>query len=70
MACSGKFFKWGFDMLKPMMKVQKQQTLTNSLDDKDNYWIFTYGKMDQWSPDQAGECFRQFMKIFTKKTNL
>ena len=29
----GDFLNQGFDMLKPMMKLQKQQTLTNSLDD-------------------------------------
>ena len=31
-------------MLKPMMKVQKQQALTNSLDDKDKH-EFLHGKI-------------------------
>jgi len=59
----GDFLNQGFDMLKPMMKVQKQQALTNSLDDKDK--LLNFLRMEKWiseSPDQAGECFRQFMK--------
>ncbi len=59
----GGFLNQGFDMLKPMMKVQKQQALTNSLDDKDK--LMNFLRMEKWiseSPDQAGECFRQFMK--------
>jgi polyhydroxyalkanoate synthase len=36
----GDFLNQGFDMLKPMMKLQKQQTLTNSLDDKDKLMNF------------------------------
>ncbi len=59
----GSFLNEGFDMLKPMMKVQKQQALTNSLDDKDK--LLNFLRMEKWiaeSPDQAGECFRQFMK--------
>jgi polyhydroxyalkanoate synthase len=59
----GDFLNQGFDMLKPMMKVQKQQTLTNSLDDKEK--LLNFLRMEKWiseSPDQAGECFRQFMK--------
>lgn len=59
----GDFLNQGFDMLKPMMKVQKQQALANSLDDKDK--LLNFLRMEKWiseSPDQAGECFRQFMK--------
>lgn len=59
----GEFLNQGFDMLKPMMKAQKQQTLTNSLDDKDK--LLNFLRMEKWiseSPDQTGECFRQFMK--------
>jgi polyhydroxyalkanoate synthase len=50
-------------MLKPMMKVQKQQTLSTSLDDKDK--LMNFLRMEKWiseSPDQTGACFRQFMK--------
>lgn len=59
----GDFLNQGFDMLKPMMKIQKQQTLSSSLDDKDK--LLNFLRMEKWiseSPDQAGECFRQFMK--------
>jgi len=59
----GDFLNQGFDMLKPMMKIQKQQTLASSLDDKDK--LMNFLRMEKWiseSPDQAGECFRQFMK--------
>lgn len=59
----GDFLNQGFDMLKPMMKFQKQQTLSNSLDDKDK--LLNFLRMEKWiseSPDQAGECFKQFMK--------
>ena len=59
----GEFLNQGFDMLKPMMKVQKQQNLMNIIDDQDKLTNFL--RMERWiseSPDQAGECFRQFMK--------
>ncbi|MBS1634362.1 MAG: class III poly(R)-hydroxyalkanoic acid synthase subunit PhaC [Bacteroidetes bacterium] len=59
----GEFLNQGFDMLKPMMKVQKQQNLMNIMDDQDKLTNFL--RMERWiseSPDQAGECFRQFMK--------
>jgi len=67
----GDFLNQGFDMLKPMMKVQKQQTLTNSLDDKDK--LLNFLRMEKWiseSPDQAGECFRQFMKDLYQNNKL
>lgn len=67
----GDFLNQGFDMLKPMMKVQKQQALTNSLDDKDK--LLNFLRMEKWiseSPDQAGECFRQFMKDLYQKNKL
>lgn len=59
----GEFLNQGFDMLKPMMKLQKQQGLMNMLDDKDKLTNFL--RMEKWiseSPDQAGACFLQFMK--------
>jgi polyhydroxyalkanoate synthase len=67
----GDFLNQGFDMLKPMMKVQKQQALANSLDDKDK--LMNFLRMERWiseSPDQAGECFRQFMKDLYQKNKL
>jgi polyhydroxyalkanoate synthase len=67
----GQFLNDGFDMLKPMMKVQKQQALANSLDDKDK--LLNFLRMEKWiseSPDQAGECFRQFMKDLYQQNKL
>lgn len=67
----GEFLNQGFDMLKPMMKVQKQQALVNALDDKDK--LLNFLRMEKWiseSPDQAGECFRQFMKDLYQKNKL
>ncbi|MDX2171508.1 MAG: class III poly(R)-hydroxyalkanoic acid synthase subunit PhaC [Bacteroidota bacterium] len=67
----GDFLNQGFDMLKPMMKVQKQQALTNSLEDKDK--LLSFLRMEKWiaeSPDQAGECFRQFMKELYQENKL
>jgi len=67
----GDFLNQGFDLLKPMMKVQKQQALANSLDDKDK--LLNFLRMEKWiseSPDQAGECFRQFMKDLYQQNKL
>lgn len=67
----GDFLNQGFDMLKPMMKVQKQNSLANSLDDKDK--LLNFLRMEKWiseSPDQAGECFRQFMKDLYQQNKL
>lgn len=67
----GDFLNQGFDMLKPMMKVQKQQSLTNSINDKEK--LLNFLRMEKWiseSPDQAGECFRQFMKDLYQENKL
>jgi polyhydroxyalkanoate synthase len=67
----GEFLNQGFDMLKPMMKIQKQQTLLSSLDDKEK--LLNFLRMERWiseSPDQAGECFRQFMKDLYQQNKL
>ncbi len=67
----GNFLNEGFAMLKPMMKFQKQQSMVASLDDKDKLMMFL--RMEKWiadSPDQAGECFRQFMKDLYQQNKL
>jgi polyhydroxyalkanoate synthase len=59
----GEFLNQGFEMLKPMMKLQKQQSMLSMIDDKDKFMNFM--RMEKWineSPAQTGECFRQFMK--------
>ena len=67
----GEFLNQGFEMLKPMMKIQKQQILTNALDDKEKLTGFL--RMEKWiseSPDQAGECYKQFMKDLYQENKL
>ncbi len=67
----GYFLNQGFDMLKPMMKLQKQQALAGSLDDEDK--LMNFLRMEKWiseSPAQAGECFRQFMKELYQENKL
>lgn len=67
----GEFLNQGFDMLKPMMKIQKQQALANSLEDKDK--LMNFLRMERWiseSPAQTGECFRQFMKDLYQQNKL
>ena len=59
----GEFLNQGFEMLKPMMKLQKQQSMMSIIDDKDK--LMNFMRMEKWineSPAQTGECFRQFMK--------
>ncbi len=67
----GGFLNEGFAQLKPMMKVQKHQALVNMLDSKEK--LETFLRMEKWiadSPNQAGECFRQFMKDLYQKNLL
>ena len=59
----GTFLNDGFEMLKPMMKIQKSTGLINSMTDKTK--LLNFLRMEKWiqaSPDQAGACFLQFMK--------
>jgi len=67
----GDFLNVGFEILKPMMKLQKQQTLMSIIDDKEK--LLNFLRMEKWineSPDQAGECFRQFMKDLYQQNKL
>lgn len=67
----GEFLNTGFEMLKPMMKVNKSQGLMNSLDDKSK--LLNFLRMEKWiaeSPAQTGECFRQFMKDLYQQNKL
>jgi polyhydroxyalkanoate synthase len=59
----GEFLNVGFELLKPMMKFNKYNGMMQMLDDADK--LSNFLRMEKWiadSPDQAGECFRQFMK--------
>ncbi len=67
----GDFLNQGFDMLKPMMKIQKQKAMVSTLDDKEK--LLNFLRMERWiseSPNQAGECFRQFMKELYQQNKL
>lgn len=67
----GEFLNEGFAQLKPMMKVQKQQAMNQALEDRGK--MENYLRMEKWindSPNQAGECFRQFMKDLYQKNLL
>ena len=59
----GEFLNQGFDSLKPMMKLQKQQALSNAMENDEK--LVSFLRMEKWiseSPDQAGACYLQFMK--------
>ncbi|HPQ08090.1 MAG TPA: class III poly(R)-hydroxyalkanoic acid synthase subunit PhaC [Bacteroidia bacterium] len=67
----GDFLNIGFEILKPMMKLQKQQNLMNIINDKEK--LLNFLRMEKWineSPAQAGECFRQFMKDLYQQNKL
>jgi polyhydroxyalkanoate synthase subunit PhaC len=67
----GSFLNDGFEMLKPMMKVQKSTGLINSMTDKTK--LLNFLRMEKWiqaSPDQAGACFLQFMKDLYQENKL
>lgn len=67
----GSFLNVGFDLLKPMMKLSKNSVMMDSLDDKEK--LLNFLRMEKWiadSPDQAGECFRQFMKDLYQENKL
>lgn len=60
----GSLLNWAFVSLKPLrLTGQKYLEMLDSLDDGEK--AKTFLRMEKWihdSPDQAGECFRQFVK--------
>lgn len=59
----GEFLNFGFDMLKPLGKVKKYHNLPDTMMDKEK--LMNFLRMEKWiadSPDQAGECYRQFVR--------
>ncbi len=67
----GQFLNFGFDMLKPMGKLRKMNSLVSMLDDSSK--LMNFLRMEKWiadSPDQAGECYRQFIKDLYQKNKL
>ncbi len=67
----GDFLNLGFDMLKPMGKVRKYNSLPNLLADKDKTLNFL--RMEHWiadSPAQPGETYRKFIKDLYQENKL
>lgn len=67
----GEFLNDGFNLLKPTQQLKKHQTLMEVMNDKEK--LLTFLRMEKWiaeSPDQAGECYRQFMKDLYQKNLL
>ena len=67
----GEFLNAGFALLKPMGHAAKFQNLLNIMDDEPK--LMNFLRMEKWvndSPDQAGECYRQFMKDLYQQNKL
>jgi polyhydroxyalkanoate synthase len=67
----GDFLNAGFALLKPMGQAAKFQNLVNIMDDENK--LLNFLRMEKWindSPDQAGECYRQFMKDLYQQNKL
>lgn len=67
----GDFLNFAFDMLKPTAKAKKYQNIGDVFDSEDK--LMNFLRMEYWvadSPDQAGECFRQFIKDLYQKNKL
>jgi polyhydroxyalkanoate synthase len=67
----GEFLNFAFDMLKPMAKAKKYQSLPDMFDSQDK--LMNFLRMEYWvadSPDQAGEAFRQFIKDLYQQNKL
>jgi polyhydroxyalkanoate synthase len=67
----GDFLNFAFDMLKPTAKMKKTQAIPDMFDNPDK--LMNFLRMEYWvadSPDQAGECFRQFIKDLYQQNKL
>jgi polyhydroxyalkanoate synthase len=59
----GELLNAGFAQLKPMLKTNKYVSILNAVDKEAQ--LLNFLRMEHWiadSPNQAGECFRQFIK--------
>ena len=69
---SGDFLNIGFLMLKPFnLFIGKYVDMLSIVDNKD--LLLNFLRMEKWifdSPDQAGECYRQFMKDLYQENKL
>jgi polyhydroxyalkanoate synthase len=67
----GELLNTGFEMLKPMLKTSKYVSILNSVDKEEQ--LLNFLRMEYWiadSPNQAGECFRQFIKDLYQQNKL
>jgi polyhydroxyalkanoate synthase subunit PhaC len=67
----GEFLNAGFSLLKPMMQAAKYHNLVSIIDHEEK--LKTFLSMEKWindSPNQAGECFRQFIKDMYQQNKL
>ncbi|GAB4124468.1 MAG: class III poly(R)-hydroxyalkanoic acid synthase subunit PhaC [Raineya sp.] len=67
----GELLNVGFDMLKPMSKLRKYTSVIDMMDDEAK--LMNFLRMEKWvanSPDQAGECFKQFIKDLYQENKL
>jgi polyhydroxyalkanoate synthase subunit PhaC len=70
-AVPGEFLNNGFALLKPMGRINKYMGVLNTMQDKDK--LENFMRMEKWiadSPDQAGECYRQFIKDLYQENKL
>lgn len=67
----GSFLNTGFEMLRPFQKIDKYVNFVNISDNVDKMENFL--RMEKWiydSPNQAGECYRQFLKDLYQQNKL
>lgn len=67
----GQLLNMVFENLKPMLKTNKYVSILNSADKEAQ--LLSFLRMEFWiadSPDQAGECFRQFIKELYQQNKL
>jgi len=70
-AVPGAFLNAGFEMLRPFQKIDKYLNFVNISDNTDKMTNFL--RMEKWiydSPNQTGECYRQFIKDLYQQNKL
>ncbi|GGG42108.1 class III poly(R)-hydroxyalkanoic acid synthase subunit PhaC [Hymenobacter glacieicola] len=67
----GELLNAGFALLKPLLKTTKYVSILNAVDKPEQ--LLNFLRMEHWiadSPNQAGECFRQFVKELYQQNRL
>jgi polyhydroxyalkanoate synthase len=67
----GELLNAGFAQLKPLLKTTKYVSVLNTVDQPGQ--LLNFLRMEHWiadSPNQAGECFRQFVKDLYQRNKL